>query len=147
MDEANSMRFSHNQEDCTASRWRCSKNTWRLTSSVKITSDPAAISFALLYVADGFNFAKRNLACSAWAKWCYPLMTNLQLLLLLNRHVGPYTLHKATIFKQKNAFVTWEPCWSHTTSLGTGNLSWMIAWASSWGTCNSCLNAWIEEKG
>lgn len=52
------------QEDCTTSRWRCSKKTERLTSSVKITSDPAAISCALLYVADGFNFANKNLACN-----------------------------------------------------------------------------------
>lgn len=56
------------QEDCTTSRWRCSKNTWRLTSSVNITSEPAAISCALLYVADGFNFAKRNLACPKFYK-------------------------------------------------------------------------------
>lgn len=53
------------QEDWTASLWRCSMNTWRLTSSVKITSIPAAISWALLYVADGFSFASRNLACSS----------------------------------------------------------------------------------
>lgn len=50
-------------QDCTASLWRCSKNTWRLTSSVKITSEPAATSWAELYVADGFNFARRNRAC------------------------------------------------------------------------------------
>ncbi|KAG5588781.1 hypothetical protein H5410_049215 [Solanum commersonii] len=54
--------FFFSQEDCTASRCRCWKKTWRLTSSVNITSEPAAISFALLYVAEGFNFAKRNLA-------------------------------------------------------------------------------------
>jgi hypothetical protein len=29
---------------------------------VNIISDPAAISLALLYVADGFNFANKNLA-------------------------------------------------------------------------------------
>lgn len=57
--------FCFSPQDCTASLCRCSKNTCRLTSSVKITSDPAATSWAELYVADGFNLANRNLAYSA----------------------------------------------------------------------------------
>lgn len=38
-------------------------------------------------------------------------------------------------------YLAWEPCWSHTTNLGVGNLLWMISLASSWGACNSWANA------
>lgn len=56
--------------DCTASLERCSQNTWRLTSSVKIISAPGATSWAELYVAEGFNFANRNLAWDpCWQSW------------------------------------------------------------------------------
>ena len=36
--------------------------------------------------------------------------------------------------------MTWEPCWSQITKRGTGNLSFIIAFASSWGACNSWAN-------
>lgn len=41
---------------------------------MKITSEPVAISWALLYVADGFNFANKNLA---WEP-CWSHTTNLE---------------------------------------------------------------------
>lgn len=50
-------------QDWTASLWRCSQKTWKLTSSVKMMSEPGATSWAELYVADGFSLANKNLAC------------------------------------------------------------------------------------
>ena len=47
----------------TASRWRWSMKTWKLTSSVNMQSPPGE-GLSELYVTDGFSFASKNRACS-----------------------------------------------------------------------------------
>lgn len=42
--------------------------------------------------------------------------------------------------------LTWDPCWSQTTNLGTGKRSRMIICASSWGASKSCANALINKE-